>query len=182
MRPTWIAAGIAMMLGACAVEETRGGAPAVRAATEVAAGEYLTTVAGCNDCHTLGWMEEGAAIPVGDRLTGMPIGWRGPWGTSYPANLRLSAANMSAEQWVTMIRARNGNPPMPWMNVHAMSDGDLRAIHAFLRFLGPKGHPMPAYVPPDREPTTPFFLLVPQEASAPSHTMGATASQARPGS
>jgi cytochrome c553 len=163
MKRHLLTAGIALAIAACGTSTAKEPVtPSVHAANEVAAGEYLTTVAGCNDCHTMGWMERGAAVPVQDRLTGMPIGWRGPWGTSYPANLRLTAANMTANQWVTMTRARNGNPPMPWMNLHAMSDQDLRAIYAYLRSLGAKGEPVPTFVPPGEEPNTPFLLLVPQ--------------------
>lgn len=166
-----LTAGIALLIAGCGSSVAREPiTPSVSAANEVAAGEYLTTVAGCNDCHTMGWMEQSDAVPVQDRLTGMSIGWRGPWGTSYPANLRLTAANMTSDQWVTMTRSRNGNPPMPWMSLHAMSDQDLRAIYAFLRSLGPSGDPVPAFVPPDREPTTPFLLLVPQGPGIPTST------------
>jgi hypothetical protein len=42
---------------------------------------------------------------------------------------------------------------MPWFNVHAMSDRDLRALYRYIRHIGPAGEPVPAYVPPDQAPT-----------------------------
>ena len=37
---------------------------------------------------------------------------------------------------------------MPWFNVRAMSDGELRAIYRYVKAAGPAGEPAPAYVPP----------------------------------
>ncbi len=138
--------------------------PRVTAASEVAAGEYLTTVGACNDCHTPGWMETGGKIAAENRLVGSTVGWRGPWGTTYPKNLRLTVTKMSADQWVAMLRTRQGLPPMPWMNFSAMTDGDLRAIYAYLRFLGPKGPPAPDPLPPGEEPRTPYLSMFPRNA------------------
>lgn len=136
--------------------------PYVAAQDAIQAGEYITTLGGCNDCHTPGWEETAGQVPVADRLTGSPVGFQGPWGTSYPANLRLSVQGHTAETWIGMVRARTGNPPMPWMNLHAMSDRDLAAVFQFLRQLGPKGVPAPAFVPPGREPVTPYIDFTPR--------------------
>jgi mono/diheme cytochrome c family protein len=136
-------------------------APFVTATSQAAAGEYLTIVGGCNDCHTPGWNESFGQVPSENRLTGVELGFRGPWGTSYPANLRLSVQGKSNTEWITMIRGRRGMPPMPWMNLHLMNQRDLEAIYAYLVSLGPKGEPAPAYVPPDREPATPYVVLEP---------------------
>ena len=46
---------------------------------------------------------------------------------------------------------------MPWYDLREMSDGDLRAIYAEIKKLGPAGAPAPAYVPPDKEPPMPYF-------------------------
>lgn len=72
-------------------------------------GEYLARVAGCNDCHTAGYPESGGNIPMDQWLTGMNVGFQGPWGTTYPANLRLYFANLDEEQWL----ARARSPMMP---------------------------------------------------------------------
>jgi hypothetical protein len=88
-------------------------------------------------------------------LTGSPLGWRGPWGTTYASNLRLAAKNLTEAQFVQRARSEL-RPPMPWFNVRDMTESDVRAIYRYLRHLGPAGTDMPAYVPPDKEPKPPF--------------------------
>ncbi|MDX2057142.1 MAG: hypothetical protein SFV24_05020 [Gemmatimonadales bacterium] len=169
-----LAAGavITACAGARAETPAKGERPYVVAASPEEAGAYLVRAGSCDDCHTPGWPESGGTIPDQDRLAGSPVGFRGPWGTTYPANLRLSASKLEARDWVAMIRARNDRPPMPWFSLHAMSDRDLTAIHAFLRKLGPKGQPALPAVAPDREPTTPYILFapVPPKAASASNT------------
>ncbi len=136
--------------------------PFVMASDSITAGRYLVVVAGCNDCHTPGFMENAASIPENAWLTGTPIGFRGPWGTSYPRNLRLTASQMDADTWVQTLQTRTALPPMPWHSVNSMSEPDLRAIYHFIRTLSPIGEPAPLPVPPGQEPTTPYFDFVPQ--------------------
>ncbi|MBT0963599.1 c-type cytochrome [Denitromonas iodatirespirans] len=136
--------------------------PALADATDaVARGRYLVEVADCNGCHTAGFAESGGAVPEADRLTGMNVGFSGPWGVSYPANLRLSAAGMSERDWLARARA-GGLPPMPWPALKAMSDTDLRAIYAYLRALGPAGVAAPGALPPGAPIPTAHFVFVPQ--------------------
>jgi hypothetical protein len=40
-----------------------------------------------------------------------------------------------------------------------MTQPDLRAIHRYVRALGPAGKPAPAYVPPGREPQGPVIVF-----------------------
>lgn len=144
---------------------TANGAPEpVPGRSSVEEGRYLVTIAGCNDCHTANWAENNGAVAETDWLTGIPIGWRGPWGTSYASNLRLVVHDMAEDDWVAMLKTRNGFPPMPWMNVNRLSERDARAIYRFIASLGPKGERMPTTLPPDRQPLTPFILM---EAVAP---------------
>jgi len=56
-------------------------------------GRYLVKIAGCNDCHTAGYAETAGKVPEKQWLTGDQLGWRGPWGTTYAANLRLYMQN-----------------------------------------------------------------------------------------
>lgn len=122
---------------------------------EAKRGKYLVRVSGCNDCHTPGYAFSGGKVDERNWLIGDTLGWRGPWGTTYPANLRLAAQSMNEAQW--MARARSElRPPMPWFNLRAMSDSDLKAIYAYLRHLGPAGIAAPAYLSPDKAPTLPF--------------------------
>src|SRR5215203_3520051 len=80
-----MAGGTATPSGDAAMPPSAG--PAVAAASMEQAGEYLTIVGGCNDCHTQGWAETQGKIPPADRLAGFNVGFRGPWGTSYGKNL-----------------------------------------------------------------------------------------------
>src|SRR5262245_28835503 len=137
-----------------------GGDPAAEKRV-VERGRYLATVGGCNDCHTPRYPETGGQVPVTEWLTGNPVGFQGPWGTTYPANLRLLTQTMTEAQWVERARTAM-RPPMPWFNLRDMTDQDLRAMYQFIRGLGAKGEPAPAYVPPGEVVSTPYFNFVPQ--------------------
>lgn len=126
-----------------------------------ARGKYLVVIGGCNDCHTIGYPESNGKIPESEWLTGAPVGFRGPWGTTYPVNLRLSVAGMDEENWVTMTRTREALPPMPWPSLNQMDEQDLRAIYRYIKSLGPKGVKAPLAVGPDQEPETPYILFEP---------------------
>lgn len=119
-------------------------------------GRYLVEVAGCNDCHTAGYADAAGEVPEREWLKGSPLGYRGPWGTTYASNLRLYMADMTEAQWLERARTLKTRPPMPWFNVRAMSTRDLRAVYRFIRDLGPIGKPAPAFVPPDQEPGGPY--------------------------
>ena len=145
------------------------GGPYVAASSTEQAGEYLTTLGGCNDCHTPQWAETNGKVPPTDRFVGSPVGYRGPWGTSYAANLRLLTQRVSEDQWVDILKTAmhgHGDPPMPWMNTAQMSDQDLRAIYRYIHSLGPKGERTPRGVPPGKEPTTPYINFVPTQPTA----------------
>ena len=124
-------------------------------------GRYLVTIGGCNDCHTPGYPQAGGNVPENEWLTGVPVGYQGPWGTSYPANLRLVVSRLTEAQWVEHAR-KERLPPMPWFNLAKTTDDDLRAMYAYIRSLGPAGEPVPAYVAPGGKVTTPYFVFVPQ--------------------
>ena len=98
-------------------------------------GRYLVKIAGCNDCHTPGYMQAAGKVDEKLWLTGDSFGWRGPWGTTYATNLRLYAQNLTPQQWVQQMRTMQPRPPMPFFNVQAMSERDLKAIHAYLKAL-----------------------------------------------
>jgi len=131
--------------------------PFVMASDSIAAGRYLVIVGGCNDCHTPGFMQDPAAVSETACLTGVPIGFRGPWGTTYPSNLRVVAAGLDADEWVTMLHTRTALPPMPWYNVNHISEQDARAMYHYIRSLRPLGEPAPTAVGAGAEPTTPYI-------------------------
>jgi len=122
---------------------------------DVARGRYLVQIAGCNDCHTPGYAPSNGKVDEKLWMTGDALGWRGPWGTTYAANLRLVAQSMPEDVWVKRARSEL-RPPMPWFNLRDMRERDVRAIYRYLKYVGPAGQPAPAYVPPDKEPKPPF--------------------------
>jgi mono/diheme cytochrome c family protein len=124
-------------------------------------GRYLAIVGACHDCHTPNYAETAGKVPEPQWLTGHSTGFQGPWGTTYPANLRLVVQAMTEEQWIARVRAPM-RPPMPWFNLRDMTDADLRALYRYIRSLGPKGEPAPAYVQPGGTVKTPYYVFVPQ--------------------
>jgi hypothetical protein len=130
--------------------------PHVAADSPIEAGRYLVLVGGCNDCHTAGYAQGGGKIPEPQQLTGNPVGYRGPWGTSYAGNLRSLAQNISADAWVTLLRTKPLSPPMPSHNISRMDEADLRALYAYIHYLGGEWTVRPAHVPPGQTPTTPY--------------------------
>jgi len=150
-------------------------APAVKVATatpsaaSIERGRYLVATSGCNDCHTAGYAEKGGTIPTADWLLGDTVGFRGPWGVSYPANLRLTVQGMSEEEWLRFARVQR-LPPMPWFNLRDMNDEDLRSMYHFIRSLGPKGERAPAAVAPNGNVTTPFIQFTPQTPASLTQT------------
>ena len=135
----------------------------VVANAQIDAGRYLVKIGGCNDCHTPGYVETNGAAPAeADWLLGSPVGFSGPWGVSYPANLRLSLQNMAEEDFLALAHEGKGRPPMPWPSLMSMSDADLSAIYVYIRSLGPKGEPAPAALSPGVTPDRPHVAMMPQ--------------------
>ena len=122
-------------------------------------GHYMSQIAGCNDCHTSGYLLSEGKVPEKLWLTGDRFGWRGPWGTTYPVNLRLFLKDVKEDQWIAFAKVFKAKPPMPWFDVNIMDKRDLRALYSFIKYLGLGGEQAPAYLPPDKEPTTPYALF-----------------------
>jgi mono/diheme cytochrome c family protein len=95
----------------------------------------------------------------GALTTGDLTAWVGPWGVSFSANLTPDQ-NTGLGKWTDamFIKAlRTGKhmgegrqilPPMPWEGFGKMSDGDLKAIFAYLRTLKPVQNAVPDPLPP----------------------------------
>lgn len=125
-------------------------------------GQRVAIVGGCHDCHTDGYAASGGRIDPENALRGSAVGFRGPWGTTYPANLRLTLAKMSEDEFVGYGRTVKTRPPMPWFNMHAMREGELRSFYRYVKSLGEPGMPAPQYAEPGDEPITPFIVFEPQ--------------------
>lgn len=146
-------------------------------------GLYLVTVGGCHDCHTPWKLGENGPEPDLSRsLSGHPAdlevpeapaasgpwtiavagtmtAWRGPWGTSFTANLtpddETGLGTWDAETFKATIR--NGRhmgrgrpllPPMPAPNYAQMTDRDLESVFAYLQSLPAISNRVPAPRPP----------------------------------
>lgn len=161
-----LATMLAVPIAACQRDGTRTpetGIAATSAATVpdmVARGDYLVRTAGCNDCHTHGYADQKGNVDRALWLTGSPVGFKGPWGTTYPTNLRLSLASMDEERWLEYSGTLQVRPLMPDFALRAMTLEDRRAIYQLVRSLGPGGGPAPAYLPPEQSPSPPYFDLV----------------------
>lgn len=158
---------IAASAAALTMAWTASAAEPAKLSAEAERGKYLVRIAGCNDCHTAGYAMSNGKIEESQWLLGDALGWRGPWGTTYAANLRLSVQGQTADEFVALSRSPL-RPPMPFFNLRDMTDADVEAIYAYLKHLGPAGNPAPAYVPPDQEPTGPFVQFpAPPPAATP---------------
>lgn len=175
LRNVALAATVLLAASGCrepaVVAATATPAPAQDLAALVAHGDYLVRVAGCNDCHTAGYPEAQGRIERSEWLKGSPMGYTGPWGTTYASNLRLVLADMDEAQWLDYSATLRTRPIMPDFALRAMTEHDRRAIYHFIRSLGPGGGPAPEYLPPGQRPPPPYMeLVLPQapEAGAPA--------------
>ena len=141
---------------AIAADAPTKSSPKTAGKEEIERGRYLVAISACNDCHTPGFLVNGGKTPQKDWLTGGVLGWRGPWGTTYPANLRLYFQEITEAQWVQVAKETQRRPPMPYFSLNAMSEADVRAMYKFIRSLGPAGKPAPKFVPPDKVPPQPY--------------------------
>lgn len=85
--------------------------------------------------------------------------WAGPWGVSFTRNLTPDMAtglgSWTEEMFIKAMRTgkhmgegRPILPPMPWFNVAAMTDTDIKSVFAFLRSLTPIENAVPDPIPP----------------------------------
>ena len=90
--------------------------------------------------------------------------WSGPWGVSFTANLtpdeETGLGKWTEQMFIDTLR--NGRhqgkgrallPPMPYQNVAAMTDDDLRAVFAYLQSLTPVRNRVPSPIDPLDAPT-----------------------------
>ena len=131
------------------------------AGVSIANGARIAIIGGCQDCHTAGYAESGGVVDPATALKGNPVGYQGPWGTTYAPNLRILAAGNTEDAFVKYLKTFQARPPMPWFNVHAMEETELRSLHQYIVSLGEPGDPAPDYAPPGVAPETPFVVMAP---------------------
>ena len=86
--------------------------------------------------------------------------WIGPWGVSFAANLtpdETGIGNWTEEQFFLALRegkykgiqeSRTLLPPMPWESFSHMTDGEIKAIFAYLKSIKPIRNIVPLPIPP----------------------------------
>jgi hypothetical protein len=99
---------------------------------------------------------EGKGYIVTQTLTS----WIGPWGISYAANLTPDPTGLGGwteENFIRCLRegkfkgiesGRTLLPPMPWPSFRHMTDGELKAIFAFLKTIPAVSNVVPETQPP----------------------------------
>jgi Cytochrome c len=108
-------------------------------------GAYMTTIAGCADCHTP-QDAHGAPLPGMEFAGGFIL--EGPFGRAASANLTPDPSGIpyyDTKMFVDAIhtgtvRARKLNPVMPTEVYGGMTDQDLSGIFAYLKTLKPIHH------------------------------------------
>lgn len=107
-------------------------------------------------------MPPAPALPEGPWLvtaSATNTAWAGPWGVSFTANLTpdldTGLGRWTEADFVRTIRTgrhmgrgREVLPPMPIMVYNNFTDGDLKAIYAYLRTIPPVRNKVPDPVPP----------------------------------
>lgn len=131
------------------------------AEVSVAKGARIAAIGGCHDCHTAGFSEANGVADPAMALKGTGVGFQGPWGTTYPVNLRLVAAKMSEDEFVKAMASLEARPPMPWFNVRLLDESETRSLYQYIVSLGEPGDPAPAFVPPGEKPKTPYIVFAP---------------------
>jgi mono/diheme cytochrome c family protein len=84
--------------------------------------------------------------------------WAGPWGISFAANLTPDVTGLgpwTAQDFIHTMRTgkhlgvgRALLPPMPWFNLEALTDQDLRALFRYLQSIKPISNQVPQPIPP----------------------------------
>jgi mono/diheme cytochrome c family protein len=111
---------------------------------EIARGRYLTAAADCVVCHTAAGGKPFAG--------GLPF--KTPFGTMYSSNITPDEANgigaWTAEDFIGAVRhgkskdGANLYPSMPYTSYVKMTDGDARAIYAYLKTVSAVNQTPPA--------------------------------------
>lgn len=147
-------------------------ADAAKPDAQLAKGQYLVTIMGCNDCHTPGTFY--GAPDMTRFLSGSELGWVGPWGVVYAANLtpddETGLGKWTPAQIAKTIRSGNRPdgrqlaPAMPWLNYSALTESDALAIATYLKSLKPVKHAVPKPVEPGGKAEGPLLAFPPPPA------------------
>jgi len=135
-------------------------------------GAMIVQIGGCNHCHTPWMFDASLGMPVPDMkrmLSGHPADAPDPEGkvgkrdvgTVYAPNLTpdkdTGMGTWTEKMFVDAIKngkhmGGNGRailPPMPWMDLSALPETDLKALYAFLKSIPAVRNPVPAHKVPE---------------------------------
>ncbi|MEO8668281.1 MAG: hypothetical protein ABI399_07180 [Bauldia sp.] len=150
----WLGLAAAVVVGGSAVASAADG-------VSVDFGKHVSIIGGCHDCHTMGYNESGGQIDPAKALVGSSVGFQGPWGTTYAMNLRITLKDKSEDQFVEFARTFKARPPMPFYNVNALSETEVRSLYQYIKSLGEPGNQAPQALAPGETPKTPYIPFAP---------------------
>ncbi len=93
-------------------------------------------------------------------VTGDLTAWVGPWGVSYTANLTPDSTGIlswTEDQFMYALKngiykglpgSRQMLPPMPWQEYKHMTDGEMKAVFAYLKSIKAVSNSVPPPLPP----------------------------------
>ena len=160
-RMRFLAAALVVGAGLLAASSLVRAKPDAVGDKAVARGKYLVTIMSCNDCHTPGtfW----GAPDTSRTLSGSEMGWVGPWGVAYAANLtpdpETGLGKWKPAEIAKVLRTGNRpdgrqlSPAMPWLNYSILTDADALAIASYLKTLPVVKHEVPKPLPSGAEVT-----------------------------
>jgi mono/diheme cytochrome c family protein len=164
---TAIAGGL---LAGCEAPEEQAAATMTKAQMDpVTRGQYLVSIAGCNDCHTPGYF---FGMPDFDRmLGGSDVGFAMPgvgyfYGPNLTPDMETGIGSWSEDQIVTALRTgtrpdgRVLAPIMPWMGFSNLTDEDAYAIAAYLKSIPAVANRAPPPTGEGEMPPAPYMNII----------------------
>ncbi len=151
--------------------------PAKADDAQIARGKYLVTIAGCNDCHTPGYLygKPDMARYLGGSDVAFELPGLGAFaGPNLTPDPDTGIGKWSTEEIVTALQTgkrpdgRELAPIMPWRAFANLTKDDVTAVAAFLKSLTPVSHQVPDPVGPGETVTTFLFRILPPGETAAS--------------
>lgn len=165
---TFVTAALTLALAAVTAQQ------AAAQSTQVKRGEYLVSIAGCNDCHTPGYFFGKPDMArflggseVGFEIPGLGV-FHGPNLTPHP---ETGLGKWSTDQIITAIttgKRPDGRilaPIMPWHAFANMTGPDVQAVAVYLKSLPAVDNKVPGPFGASEEPTS-FVMKIIAPAKA----------------
>lgn len=140
------------------------------AIANIARGKYLSTIGGCNDCHTPGsfFGKRDLSRTLGGSEVAFEIPGLGAFvGPNLTPDKETGLGEWSVEQIMAAIRTgkrpdgRELAPIMPWRDLASLSDSDARSLALYLKNLPPVQHKVPGPFGPNDKVTTFVMKITP---------------------